>query len=422
MPRSPIGTQDDIKRYNLTSLLELIHVQGAMSRAELTELTSLNRSTVKLLCAELVDVGLLHEGPGVATGRAGRPSRVIGPQAERVHALALNVGVESLTAVRVGLGGVVLERREHAQTADDLSVDVTVDRLAGLAGELMADSAADGTCIGVGISVCGMTSDQDGVVHFAPNLGWHEVPLRAQFVERLGTRLPVHIGNDADIGALAEHRRGAARGMRDIVYLSGAVGLGGGILVGGRPLEGAGGFGGEIGHMLINSSGRRCRCGRRGCWETEIGDDAVLRSTGSPPGVTVEDVLAAHAGGAEWTAEGMRRVGSMLAAGVVNLINIFNPEAIIFGGTSHALFTATEAEVRAAIDLALPAPGRQVQLLTPKLGADVLALGAAELAFAALLADPVGLLASLRRTGRSGRRPATAACAADDHSRGRGSA
>ena len=396
MPRSSVGTQDDIRRYNLASLLELVHVRGATSRADLTELTGLNRSTVKVLCAELVSAGLLSEGPAVGTGRAGRPSFMIGPEAEHVYALALNVGVESLTAVRVGLGGVVLERREHAQFADDLSVSMTVDMLVRLAEQLVAGAVPDATCIGIGISVCGIASNQDGIVHFAPNLGWHDVPLRDLFVARLGNGLPVHIGNDADLGALAEHLRGAAKGLRDIVYISGEVGVGGGILLDGRPMGGSGGFGGEIGHMLINPLGRQCRCGRRGCWETEIGDEAVLESTGAPPGMSLPDVLAAHLAGETWTGPGMERVGEMLGAGVVNLINIFNPQAIIFGGASQAIFSATEACVRDAAELALPASRRQVKLLTPGLGVDALALGAAELAFAALLADPIGLIASLR--------------------------
>lgn len=396
MPLPAVGTQDDIKRYNLSSLLERIHVQGTTSRAELTEVTGLNRSTVKMLCDELVAAGLFREGPAVGTGRAGRPSLTIGPESELVYALALNIGVESLTAVRVGLGGVVLERREHAQSPHDFAAHVTVDRLVRLADDLIDGARPGAVCVGVGIGVCGIASDQDGMVHFAPNLGWHDVPLRELLVARLDRGLPVHVGNDADLGAIAEHLRGSAKGLRDIVYISGEVGVGGGILLDGRPMGGVGGFGGEIGHMLINPTGRDCRCGRRGCWETEIGDVAVLESTGAPAGMGLAEVLSAYAGGEVWPQAGMTRVGNMLGAGVVNLINIFNPEAIIFGGTSRDLFTATETLVRAASACALPALGRQVALLTPDLGGDALALGAAELAFAAVLADPISRFAMLR--------------------------
>ena len=389
----PLPTsQDDVRRHNLGRLLSLLHVRGATSRADLTALTGLNRSTVKALTTELVDAGLAVESAPVGRGGAGRPSITVEPASDRVHVLSVDLGVERLTAARVGLGGVVLERRSLRQTPGDYSVPSTLARLSGLLRALLDGAPADGVCVGIGIGVCGVVSTDEGTVRFAPNLGWVDVPLRDLMGEVLDARLPIDLGNDGDVGAMAEHLRGAGRGVSDMVFVAGEVGIGGGVIVGGRPFRGAGGYAGEVGHMSVDPRGRVCRCGRRGCWETEISDQAVLLGTGAPEGTSLEQVLAAHAAGERWTVPGVRRVGRSLGTGVANLVNIFNPELIVFGGAVRQIFSATEPLVREALAGALTAPGEGVRLAVAGLGDDSVLLGAAELAFAPLLDDPLGLL------------------------------
>ena len=400
--RSP-GSQDAVRRHNLSRLLRRVHVRGSTSRSELTALTGLNRSTVKTLTADLVAAGLLRESAPVGRGGAGRPSIQVEPEAERLFVLALDIGVEHLRAVRVGLGGTVLDRRELHQAHGDFDVSRTLRRVQRLARDLLDGAPHDAVCVGIGVGVCGVVSADEGMVRFAPNLGWVDVPLGQLLAAKLGTSLRISIGNDGDLGAMAEHLRGAAVGLSDVVYISGEVGIGGGIILGGRPMTGFGGFGGEIGHMSVNPQGRTCRCGRRGCWETEIGDEAVLLTTGAPPGTELSEVLTAYAAGERWPQAGMRRVGRWLGVGVVNLVNVFNPQAVVFGGVSRLVFEATEPLVRAALDSALAGPRDQVQLRSALLGDNSIAVGAAELAFAPLLEDPLGLLA---RPGLALRAPA----------------
>lgn len=392
---SPAASQDDVRRHNLGSLLRLLHVQGATSRADLTAFTGLNRSTVKTLTGDLAAAGLVRESAPVGRGGAGRPSINVEPESGGVYVLALDIGVAHLTAVRVGLGGVVLDRRELAQTIGDYAVARTLKRLERLTRALLAGVAPGGTCVGIGVGVCGVVSSDDGVVRFAPNLGWVDVPLRALLAERLATSLPIVLGNDGDLGARAENLRGVGHGLTDIVYVSGEVGIGGGIILGGRALRGTGGYAGEIGHMCVDPRGKLCRCGRRGCWETEISDQAVLSATGAAAGTPLADVLAAYLAGERWTQAGMRRVGRYLGLGVANLVNVFNPELIVFGGAVRHIYTATEPLVREALAAALAAPVEQVRLAVAGLGDDSVAVGAAELSFARLLDDPLGTLARL---------------------------
>jgi predicted NBD/HSP70 family sugar kinase len=395
VPAQAPASLDDVRRRNLATLLQLLHVRGATSRADLTALTGLNRSTVKTLTEDLVDARLARESAPVGRGGAGRPSITVEPESDRVFVVALDIGVTHLTAVRVGLGGVVLDRRNLEQASGDYTVRRTLTRVVRLVRALLRGAPADSRCVGIGVGVCGVVSDDDGVVRFAPNLGWVDVPLRAMLADRLDTELPIVLGNDGDLGARAEHLRGVARGLTDLVYIAGEVGVGGGIISGGRPMRGVGGYGGEIGHMVIDPRGAVCRCGRRGCWETMISGEAVLAQTGAPPGSSLADVLAAHAAGERWPRAGLRRVGRALGIGVANLVNVFNPELIVFGGDIRHVFAVTEPDVRECIAGVLPASSEQVRLAAAGLGDDSVAVGAAELGFAALLEDPLGTLAGL---------------------------
>jgi predicted NBD/HSP70 family sugar kinase len=248
--------------------------------------------------------------------------------------------------------------------------------------------------------VAGVVRARDGLVHFGPNLGWYEIPFGRMLADALIRDVPVLVGNDADLGALAEHTRGAAAGHANVVYLAGNVGVGGGIIVGGQPLHGFGGYGGEVGHMVVNrADGSVCRCGTRGCWETEIGSDALLVRAGHPPGggrPAILAVLAEAANGDLVAVEAVTSVGRWLGDGIANLINLFNPEMVVLGGTLSDVYRATDEIIAKQLgSCALAAPLSQVVLSVAGLGGDSSLIGAAELAFSALLEDPITRMRAL---------------------------
>jgi predicted NBD/HSP70 family sugar kinase len=404
MAAGPGGsTQDEVRRHNVSTLLRYVHVHGPTSRAELTSAMQLNRSTIGTLTADLAGAGLVREElPARTAGAgAGRPSLVVWPRPEQVYVLAFDIGVDYLIASRVGLGGSILDRRELYRPRGDYAMDDVVNHLCRFTTEMSARAEPGSVCVGVGAAIAGVVRESDGLVRFAPNLGWVDEPLGSALAEglgRQGVRARVAVGNDADLGALAEHVRGAAAGATDAVYLAGEVGVGAGIIVGGEPLRGHGGYGGELGHMVVNPAGRLCRCGSRGCWETEIGEKAILDAAGHPDGPrsTVPAVVAAASGGDSRALAAVRHVGEWLAIGVGNLVNIFNPEVVIFGGLLRDLFPAVEQQLSGTMrTVGLSAPREQVRLTAPGLGADSTLVGAAERAFGPLLFDPPGTLALL---------------------------
>ena len=389
------ATQDEVRRANLSFVLSLLHRLGAQSRSQIVAATGLNRSTVGDLVSELVELGLARESAGIGGG-VGRPSLRVEPVAEAATVLALDVRVERTVAAIIGLGGTVFVRREQRHA--DSSEQALLTEVCEIARKVIAEGPGAGSWVATGIGVPGVVRTDDGLVRFAPNLGWVDVPfgdrVAEAFQSSFGGARPVEVRNDADLGVLAEQLRGSARGAGTVVYLSGDVGIGGGLLIDGQLLTGAGGYGGEVGHMRVNPAGVVCRCGATGCWETEVGRDAVVRGTDA---ADIDEVLARASAGDGACIASLQRVADWLGIGLVNLVNVANPEAIVLGGHLGPIYDLEAHVVERQLDTALPAPREQVQIHVASLGADGTLVGAGEVAFRGLLADPVGVLARLER-------------------------
>ncbi|MFI6522868.1 ROK family protein [Spirillospora sp. NPDC050679] len=397
-------SQEDIRRHNLGTLLRFVHLRGPASRATLAESLGLNRSTIMALTADLTAAGLVREElPRRPGRRAGRPSLVVRPESTRVYVLAFDVGVDRLAVARVGLGGEILDRREAARAPQEVDPADLVNALAGAARALVRKAGRDAVCVGAALAFPGIVRRADDRIMFGPNLDVGDLALGEALSRRLGLGVPVAVCNDADLGALAEHERGAGVGCDDLIYLHGDVGVGGGIIARGRLLGGQEGFGGEIGHMVVNPGGRPCACGSRGCLETEVGERILLAHAGRAerPGETGRDAVRAVVDAADRgdivAREALHRVGGWLGFGVANLVNIFNPGLVVFGGTLRDIYLGSAAQVRSVLATsALAASREKVRLRTAELGDDATLVGAAEFAFADVLADPLQVLARLR--------------------------
>ncbi len=282
MPRSPAARPEEIRRHNLGLLLEQVHLDGELSRAALTQRLGLNRSTIGALVAELTSLSTLAEHVPSGSERAGRPSHVVGFRADGPYAFAADIEVDRVVCAAVGLGGRVLARHEARISEDHARASDVARLIAAMLPELTQPLAALAWPVGLGVSVPGTVRRSDGRVELAPNLGWTNEPLAELLAELVAPALPVQLGNDADLGALAEYRRGAGRGCDDLIYLNGKIGVGGGIITGGNPLAGHDGLAGEVGHMMLDSSGPVCHCGGRGCVETYIGEQRSCRCVDAP--------------------------------------------------------------------------------------------------------------------------------------------
>lgn len=392
-PLSRVGNSNDqARRHNLSTLLTLLHHGGSQTRAGLTRATGLNRSTIAALVAELGELGLVYETQQTDPGTVGRPSPFV-HLTDRMLAVAVNPDLDAVTIGLVGLGGRVHSRVRH-ETATAPGVAETIDIVRRAVDALRAGLDDGQRIIGIGLAVPGLVRTSDGVVTLAPHLLWNDQPLAAPVADALG--IPALAANDAQLGLLAESLFGAGRGVDDIVYLNGSTsGIGGSVLVAGRTLQGARGYAGELGHTLVNSAGVTCFCGKTGCLETEVSLGRLLDVLGADPvdgdefdrmlGETTDDMVRAE----------IDRQLDVLSTALGNFVAIFNPSSIILGGFLGSLFAANPARLQEGIRRAsFGTLGEQVTVERAQLRTRLLMVGAAELAFGPMLADPAGMLGS----------------------------
>jgi predicted NBD/HSP70 family sugar kinase len=391
--RDELGQRSEtVRRANLSAIVRELHARGPLSRSELVARTGLTRSAIRGLIGELVVGGLVTEGRATPLGTPGRPSPLVCPDPNGATVLALDIEVDSLAAAVVGLGGEVLDQVRVDRPRGHSSVDQVVGDLAGLVTVVRANRPAGRPEIGICVAVVGVVRRADGLVSMAPNLGWTDVPLGEVLARVLGDDIPILVANEADLGALAEVRRGAAVGADHVLFISGEVGVGSGLIIEGQPFTGVAGYGGEVGHFPVNPVGRTCRCGAVGCWETEVGAPSLLRRAGHPTiggRAEVEAVLEEADAGAATAIAALEETGRWLGVGLAGLVNLLNPRLVVLGGLPGRIHSHVADIVDAELDRrALPAPRRLVRVVPGSLGAEAPLLGAAELAFEPLLADP----------------------------------
>ncbi len=378
------------RRHNLSTLLTLVHQRGAISRAELTRLTGLNRSTIGALVGDLATAGLVLEAPPT-TGTVGRPSPIIQPN-PRIGAIAVNPDVDAVRVALVGLGGTVHARKRIALETEP-SVAQTVEHVRRAVDLLTADAPAGFQMMGTGIAVPGLVRPGSGIVARAPHLLWNEEPVGAAFEQGLG--VPATVDNDANAALVAETVFGAGRERANLIYLNGsASGIGGGVLVAGAVLRGASGFASELGHTLVTSAGEQCHCGRSGCLETEVNLQRLEQASGEAD-LDPNDIDAALAGHlpASLEAEIDRQV-DVLARAIASFVSVFNPEKVILGGFLGALYAVRTARLEATMTAHAFAPlADELRVERTQLRENLVLVGAAEMAFASLLANPLAATA-----------------------------
>jgi predicted NBD/HSP70 family sugar kinase len=391
--RVDLGQRSEtVRRSNLSAIVRTLHEAGPQSRSELVAHTGLTRSAIRGLVGELTAAGLVTEDRAVRCGRPGRPSLEVSLVPGSAVAVAFWIGVESLSAAVVGLGGILLGVARSDRPRGHDEAEATVDDLVALLDRLPDHRPDEDVVAGVGVAVAGVVRSRDGLVETAPNLGWSGVPLGDLVAAALGWSVPVAVRNEADLGVLAEHRRGAAVGVDDVLYVHGEVGVGSGVLADGRPLSGAAGYAGEIGHFPVASGDLPCRCGSVGCWETLIGAGALLSRAGLPRDAGPEGLdrlFSAADRGDPNAVAAIEATGRMLGLGLGGLVNAFNPRLIVLGGIFSRLHPYATDRIWEELSLhSMSAPRAMVHVVPATLGVDAPLLGAAEIALEPVLADP----------------------------------
>ncbi len=264
---------------------------------------------------------------------------------ERVLAAGVDLGGTKIYSLVADASGNVLADDRRPTLAAEGSGAV-IDRIVASVRQAFDKANVDtGEIVGIGISTPGPCDPRRGIVTEAPNLGWTDVPLVDLVSKKLG--VPALLENDAAAAAYGEMKFGAGRGKRYILYITLGTGIGGGIIIDGQIYGGASGAAGEVGHIVLEPDGVVCNCGARGCLEALASGPAIARGAAAAVKAGRSDVMAKMAAGRELTAElvleaaqqgdlaakgVIEQAGRYLGLGLVGLLNVFNPDALILGG------------------------------------------------------------------------------------------
>jgi predicted NBD/HSP70 family sugar kinase len=393
-----LANQRAVRRHNLGVVLRHVAERGPRSRATIALETGLNKTTVSSLVTELIGLDLLSERGLEQRGTVGRPGQVVELSSGGVVALGLEINVDYLAVRALDLRGTERDRRLDARDNRGVPEAEVLDRLGRLATASLEAVQAEGLRpVGATVAVPGLVDAVSGALLVAPNLGWTDVNVVDELHERLaGPAFPVAADNEANLAALAELWEGTARGLRDVLYVSGEIGVGAGIIVGGELFRGAQGFGGEFGHMTVDPEGRPCACGSRGCLETFVGLEALLAgarldataaTAGSGEPVSL---LAARArAGDDAALRALREAGGWLGIGIATAANLLNFQAVVLGGFFAQLSTWLASPIARELEAHMLASRWAVPRLLPSiLGPEAAVRGAAALSLRRVLADP----------------------------------
>lgn len=362
----------DVRATNLAVVLRFVRENAPCSRADIAATTGLNKATVSSLVADLIERRLVRE-TGLTENRVGRPATMLVLDGSPYAAIGVEINVDHITAVAVGLAGEQLLSWRRAFSADQgvAAVGAVVRRVVN---RMVKDERQ---VLGLTLAVPGLV-DVQGLIRVAPNLGWHDWDLSGDLAKVLrAPGFPISVDNDANLAALAEQRFGPHGGASNLVYLTGEIGVGVGVILDGRLRRGGLGYSGELGHVQLDQDGPECRCGRRGCLEALAGIGALVGHDLSPEEIEaeVEDVVRRARAG---DVARLEQMGRDLGRGVSILTNVLNPEVVVLGGyyvpLAPWLLPAVEAEVRART-IAPDAGGSRIVAST--LGMDAAALGGA---------------------------------------------
>ena len=393
------GHLQGLRRQNLSLVLRHLWQSGPRSRTDIALETGLSKGAVSLLAEELYSRGLVRER-GITQGKLGRPARILEVDGSAVGAVALQVNVESIVSFGVDLAGRVLVEETVLADMASMSVADGVRRVAGAARDALADMHRAGApAAGLALSIPALVDVPQGRVILAPNLGWRDVSLADMLRKAVGVDLPITVDNDANLGALAEFREGGQAGNPHLLYLTGEVGVGGGVIVGGSLLRGADGFAGEVGHMPVDSTGEICGCGRTGCWETKVGLAALVRTTSRGrlsglngligPRERCAEVLEWAQTGDVTTLAALAEIGTWLGIGAASLINLFNPRVLVLGGYFSQLAEYVVPPAARELDrLVVAGPAARFTIVPSTLGFTAGVRGGAGVVLQQVLDDP----------------------------------
>jgi predicted NBD/HSP70 family sugar kinase len=330
------GRVADVRRQNLALVLGSIQKSGQATRAQLAAETGLTKACVSSLMTDLLDAGLVQETGISRDGERGRPGTGVVLNPAR-GALGAEINVDYLSVGVLDFRGQLRFHQTLERYSSGSAPAEVLETLASMARQAAAAAAEEGIeLLGGGLAVPGLVDADRGLVLTAPNLGWHNVDLAADLEGLLpGAQFGVRLSNEANSAALAELWYGQGACLEDYLYVSGEVGVGGGLVIGSKLYSGPQGHAGEIGHLVVHPDGPACACGGRGCLERFASQEAIFAGAGIDGGSTagrMEQLLGALREGEPQATAAVEQAGRYLGIAVASTARLLNVSAAVLGG------------------------------------------------------------------------------------------
>lgn len=348
MPKLTASRPANLKHDNRNAILQHVYHHDIISKPDICKSLGMSKPTVSMLVDELVNENVLVVlGRGNSTTQGGKRPLLYTFNATVGLVIALHIGIEKVRGALVDLKTNLHSRIElplhHTQAGDAVehalvTIDSAVNRLITHARALKSP------VLGIGVSAPGVVESHKGILVRAIHLeNWSEVPIGPRLESEF--HLPVWVDNESRNTALAEKWFGVGKSLNTFITVQTRDGIGTGIMQDGATYRGLDFSAGEFGHTTIDINGPLCRCGNRGCWELYGSEQALLTSTAADlplhpatllakrihtgEALTIQMMGDAYQGGDEFTVQQVDAYALRLAAGLINLVNAFNPEAII---------------------------------------------------------------------------------------------
>lgn len=397
-----------VKASNLRAILLNLLYKETFSRVQLAKEISLSATTITNLIDELMQQGVVKEDysilPTTSERKVGRPRTALRLVPNARFAIGLYIGIGVYRVGVVNLVGEVCQSRRLSYDINLPPKQVLNDMADQIESVVEEYQIERNQIIGIGVGSTGLVDYHTGVNLFAPNLGWHDIPIQQWLNERI--KLPVIVDNNVRAMALGENFFGMGREVSSLVFVYGRFGVGAGIVINNQIYRGVSLNAGEIGHtIIIPDSGEPCRCGKQGCLETLVSEGALLRQANiaiknQPDSLLasylmaakedpIECIFTAARDGDPVAGELVHNIALHLGLALANLVNILNPELIVFGGMfaqgEDLLLPVVQKTIREA---AMSPMGDLVKIKATENGWKAGLIGAAGLALMAFFYQP----------------------------------
>jgi glucokinase-like ROK family protein len=385
-----VGNNRFLKEFNQTAILDMIRVHKAISRAELSKLTGLSPTAIGGIVYELLEMGYISEN-GTGESKGGRRPVLIELKPKSFYTIGIDMDVNYINFVLMDTTSRIIEEKILAMPKSLVFQNVMKLIRIEIKKILKGHGIASKRLLGIGMSVPGMVDSRDLKIIFAPNMGWENIDIKDQFQDF--PDIKVYVENEAMASAISENWIGSCQGISNFVCVNIKSGIGSGIFIGGKPYRGASGITGEVGHMVVDSNGTKCRCGNYGCLETiastthmvdqakrlvKSGIASKLNDISDVEDISAKSIIDCAREGDDVSKNILLESARYLGLAISSIVNILSPQKVVLG-KDFVLYSDIVLEHMKEIVMckALKQTSKDVEITESKLGERASVLGSA---------------------------------------------